>query len=96
MNKKYKINDSINLKGKNWGNAVGNADIRDMHINKNGDIEFYVTDVYDFNEGEKNPLVKIGRNRQDNGNITPYFYAYSVIISKEEKEQLLKRGKNND
>lgn len=38
MNKKYKINDSINLKGKNWGNAVGNADIRDMHINKNGDI----------------------------------------------------------
>ncbi len=96
MNKKYKINDSINLKGKNWGNAVGNADIRDMHINKNGDIEFYVTDVYDFNEGEKNPLVKIGRNRQDNGNITPYFYAYRVIISKEEKEQLLKRGKNND
>lgn len=87
------INDSINLKGSNWHNAVGNSDIRDMHINKNGDIELYVTDVYDFNEGEKNKLVRIGRNRQDKGEITPYFSAYRVIISKEEKDKILKGNK---
>ena len=84
------INDSINLKGRNWHHAVGNSDIRDMHVNKNGDVELYVTDVYDFNEGEKNKLVRIGRNRQDKGEITPYFSAYRVIIPKEEKDKILK------
>lgn len=95
MINKYSINESINLKGRKWGNAVGNADIRNMHLKKNGDIELYITDVYDFNEGEKNKLVQIGRNRQDKGEITPYFYAYRVIIPKSEKEKALK-GKIND
>lgn len=99
MNNKYSINDSINIKGK-WHNAIGNADIRDMRKNKNGDIELYVTDVYDFNEGEKNPLVQIGRNMQDKCEITPYFYMYRVIIPKAEKEKILKeyekKGKNNE
>ena len=93
LNNNAHINDSINLKGTNWHHAVGNSDIRDMHINKNGDIELYVTDVYDFNEGEKNKLVRIGRNRQDKGEITPYFSAYRVIIPKEEKDKILKGNK---
>ena len=76
------INDSINIKGDNWHNAIGYADIRNMHINKNGDIELFIADVYDFNEGEKNKFVRIGRNRQEEGEITPYFYAYHVIIQK--------------
>ena len=84
----YSINDSIQFTGKNWGNAIGRADIRNMHINKNGDIELYITDVYDFNEGEKNDLVRVGRNRQDKGEIIPYFYAYRVIIPKNEKNEI--------
>ena len=80
----YSINDSLNLKGKNWHNAVGYADIRDMHTNKNGDIELFIADVYDFNVGEENKFVRIGYDRQEKGEITPYFYAYRVIIPQEE------------
>ncbi len=80
LNNKFSINDSIRLKGSNWYNAVGHADIRDMHINKNGDLELYIADVYDFNEDPKGDLNKIGRNRQEKGEITPYFYTYRVII----------------
>ena len=86
----YSINDSIQFTGKNWGNAIGRADIRDMHINKNGDVELYIADVYDFNEGETSDLVRVGRDRQNKGEITPYFYAYRVIIPKDEKEVILK------
>ena len=64
----FNINDIVNLMGRNWHNAVGYADIRDMHINKNGNIELFIADVYDFNVGE----------------ILPYFYAYRVIIRQEE------------
>ena len=60
-----------------------------MHINQNGDIELYIADVYDFNEGEASNLVRVGRNRQDKGEITPYFYAYRVIIPKDKKEAIL-------
>ena len=35
----------------------------------------------------------IGRNRQDKGEITPYFSAYRVIIPKEEKDKILKGNK---
>ena len=95
MQKGYAINDSIEFKGKNWHNALGNADIRDMHIDRSGNIELYITDVYDFNEGENTSnLVKVGRDRQDKGEITPYFIAYRVIITKDEAEQLLS-NKNN-
>ncbi len=86
----YLVNNSIQFTGKNWGNAIGRADIRNMHINQSGDIELYIADVYDFNEGEASNPVRVGRNRQDKGEITPYFYAYRVIIPRKEKEQILK------
>lgn len=84
LKQNYNINDSIALKGANWGNAVGNADIRDMHLNKTGDLELYIADVYDFNDGEKSVKVNLGRERQEKGEIIPYFYAYKVIITKDE------------
>lgn len=86
----YSVNNSIQFTGKNWGNAIGRADIRNMHINQNGDIELYIADVYDFNEGETSNPVRVGRDRQDKGEITPYFYAYRVIIPRKEKELILK------
>ena len=89
----YSVNNSIRFNGKNWGNAIGRADIRNMHINQNGDIELYIADVYDFNEGETSNPVRVGRDRQDKGEITPYFYAYRVIIPRKEKEQILKDKK---
>lgn len=90
MKNGYIINDSIEFKNKNWHYALGNADIRDMHINENGNIELYITDVYDFNEGERSDLVRVGRDRQDKGEIIPYFILYRVIIQK----WLINNGKN--
>ena len=96
MDLKMSVNDSIALTGANWSHAVGNADIRDMHINKNGDLELYIADVYDFNEGEKSKAVRVGRNRQEKGEITPYFYAYRVIIPSAEMKSALKNQKDKE
>lgn len=85
----FSVNDSIYFKDNNWQNAIGNADIRNMHINKKGDVDLYITDVYDFNDGEQG-IVSIGRDRQDKGEIIPYFSIYHVVIPyKDVKESLL-------
>ena len=66
--------------------AIGKADILDMHINKSGEIDLLVTDVYDFNDDkDAGDLIKTGRNRQEKGEIKPYFYIYHVIILKSAK-----------
>ena len=52
-----------------------------MHVNKNGDIELDIVDVYDFNEGEPNEKVRVGRDRQERGEIKPYFSINDIIFS---------------
>ena len=56
-----------------------------MHINRNGDIDLLVTDIYDFNPNSPSDLVQVGRERQERGEITPYFMIYHVIIPKNRK-----------
>lgn len=92
MENNLSVDDSISFEDKNWHNAIGNADIKNMHINKNGDIELYVTDTYDFNDGETG-AVAVGRDRQEKGEITPYFDIYHVIIPKQMKDKILKNRK---
>ncbi len=75
---------SINFTDKNFLNALGNVDIKEMRYKKNGDLELYVTDVYDFNNNDTNPMVIAGRRLQDRGEIKPYFIIYHVIIPKKE------------
>ena len=80
------IKTSVQFTDKNFHNAIGKADILDMHINKNGEIDLLVTDVYDFNDDkDASDLIKTGRNRQEKGQIKPYFYIYHVIIPKSAK-----------
>ena len=55
-----------------------------MRYKKNGDLELYVTDVYDFNNNDTNPMVIAWRRLQDRGEIKPYFIIYHVIIPKKE------------
>lgn len=77
----FNINDTVNLTGRNWHNAIGYADIRDMHINRNGDIDLLVTNVYDFNPNSKSDLIQVGRERQEKGEITPLFCNVSCYNS---------------
>ena len=79
------INSSIQFSDKNFRNAIGKADIRNMHINQNGDLDLLITDIYDFNPNSQNDLIQVGRDRQEKGEIIPYFYIYHVIIPKNAK-----------
>ena len=76
------INSSLEFKDKNFGYALGNADILDMHINKNGELDLLIADTYDFNPNELSDLVRTARIRQERGQIIPYFIIYHVIIPK--------------
>lgn len=38
-----------------------------MHINRQGNINLLVTDVYDFNPNSLSDLVQVGRDRQEKG-----------------------------
>ena len=88
MNHNLSVDESISFKDTNWHNAIGNGDIRKMHINKNGDIELYVTDTYDFNKGERTGAPAVGRDRQEKGEIKPYFEIYHVIIPREKYDKI--------
>ena len=67
--------------------------VNQKEYNKKKDLELYIADVYHFNEWEKSNAVRVGRNRQEKGEITPYFYAYRVIIPRAEMEKALKKSK---
>ncbi len=85
------VNTTVQFKDGKFHYVLGKADIRDMHINKKGDMDFLVTDVYDFNKNDPSDLVQVARNRQDKGEIKPYFIIYHVIIP---KNSILKEEKN--
>lgn len=69
-------NKSISFRQGNLLNAYHYADIINIHIDKENNLNALVFDTYDFNEGETDILVSIPRELQKNGEITPY---YSVI-----------------
>ena len=79
------FNSSISFTDKNFHNALGNVDLLNIIKNKNGDIELLVADTYDFNKNDSNDLVRIGREKQEKGDIIPYFMIYNVIIPKNVK-----------
>lgn len=85
MQNKISVEGSLRFRNKNFYYALGHADIKNMHINENGDIDLFITDVYDFNPNSKNDLIQVGRERQEKGEITPYFIIYHVIIPKNRK-----------
>lgn len=76
------INSSLTFTDRNFHYAIGSADILDMHINRNGELDLLIADTYDFNEGELSDLVRTARKRQEKGKIIPYFIIYHVIIPK--------------
>lgn len=81
--------DSIAFKEKNLHNAYGLADIIDMYLTPEGEITFYLIDVYDFNKYDTRPQVEAGRRNQEKGRILPYFSITSVKIEKERAQRYL-------
>ena len=63
----------MKFESKNFHNAISNADILDLHINKQGNIELLFVDTYDFNKNEPKDLIKLAREHQDRGELIPYF-----------------------
>ena len=60
-----------------------------MNLTPEGEITFYILDVYDFNKGDTNPIVQAGRRNQEKGRIIPYFSIDSVKIDKERTQRYL-------
>ena len=56
--------------------SINNADILDLHINKQGNIDLLVVDTYDFNKNDSNDLVKLARGPQDRGD---FFVSFNFL-----------------
>ena len=63
--------------------ALGNVDVINIHLDDMDNLWMLIVDTYDFNKGEKYPLVRIGRNLQEKGWIENYYSIIPVKIPPE-------------
>ena len=63
--------------------ALGNVDVINIHLDDIDNLWMLIVDTYDFNKGEKNPLVIIGRKLQEKGLIENYYSIIPVKIPPE-------------
>ena len=63
--------------------ALGNVDVINIHLDDMDNLWMLIVDTYDFNKGEKNPLVIIGRKLQEKGFIENYYSIIPVKIPPE-------------
>ena len=63
--------------------ALGNVDVINIHLDDMDNLWMLIVDTYDFNKGEKNPLVIIGRKLQEKGLIENYYSIIPVKIPPE-------------
>lgn len=64
--------------------SLGNADILNTYINKNGDIVSIVFDTYDFNPDDPRWEVEWAYNVQKHGLLTNFYTLNIIVIPKEE------------
>ena len=100
--KKYILNNNVgismgfpsygpNIKS-NLYFALGNVDIRNRYLDKNGNLHVKVYDTYDFNPKEDNPLVVTGKKKMLEGELKPFFTIHDIIIPKEKLDELWKEN----
>ncbi len=73
-------NNSLEFANGNLFYAYHYANIYDIHLDKNNNLHAMVIDIYDFNEGESNELVKRGRKLQLDGKLEVYFNIAIIFI----------------
>lgn len=56
--------------------SINNADILDLHINKQGNVDLLVVDTYDFKKNDSNDLIKLVREHQGIGDLVLYYGCY--------------------
>ena len=74
----------------NFRNAIGKADFRNIHLDKDGNLHVKMYDTYDFNKNEDSPLIKAGAKQMEKGNLKPYFTIHDIIIPKERLDEIWK------
>ena len=79
------------LKGNNFKNALGKADVKIEGIDKQGNLHLKVFDTYDFNKDAKDFLNKAGREEMEKGNSKPYFTIHDVLIPKDELDKIFSK-----
>jgi len=84
-------NDSLDLL--NWKSldeylAIHKTDIVDIYIDFHETFTAKIIDTYDFNPGERNPLVIAGNILQEANKIENYFVIIDIVVPKETWENL--------
>ena len=71
------IDRDMTFKTGNFYYAINNADILDLHINKQGNVDLLVVDTYDFNnDPNSSDLIKLAREHQDRGD---FFVSFNFL-----------------
>ena len=76
----------------NWHNALGHFDIRNIEIDKQGNLHVKVYDTYDFNKENKTTANQAGYEQMHKGNLVPYFTIHDVLIPKDELDKIWNKG----
>lgn len=64
--------------------AFHGAELKNIHLDKNGNLHVRLEDIYNFNPGRTSVKGRIGRKLQENGTITPYYIICHIIVTKNE------------
>ena len=75
------LDRDMTFKTGNFYYAINNADILDLHINKQGNVDLLVVDTYDFNNDPNSlDLIRLAREHQDRGDFVPYFIILKINL----------------
>ena len=79
FNWRYNLNNDNITNNFNIYNALNFVDVINIHLDSDGNLLATIIDIYDFNEGDSNLVVKAARYYQEKGKIENYF---TIIILK--------------
>ena len=74
--------------GFNWKTSLGKVDVKNMYLDKEGNLHLKICDTNDYNKNNIDPFNKAGYNQMKKGNLKPFFSVFDVKVPKEELDLL--------
>jgi len=68
-------------------NTIHGGNIQDVNIDKEGNLNFSVEDLYNFNKGRTSVRGRVGEKLQNEGSLIPYYIKINVKIPKSELDK---------
>lgn len=64
--------------------AFHGAELKNIHLDKNGNLHVRLEDLYNFNKGRTSNKGRAARIMQENGHLAPYYIICHIIVTKNE------------